>query len=127
MIYGNTVAGAYNWQTESTRGHPTWDVFNKEAQAETIEDIWTCGRVTYNGTILKSSGCFFDLQNLQSKDADLVAEFKIELTDYTPLALAAISALRARKNIRLSKRIRFCIISFVVSGGHDRPKLQKAP
>jgi hypothetical protein len=51
------VPDAYSWQTELTRGNRRWTVFNREAQAQFIQDVWLQGAQTPTGPA--GHGAFF--------------------------------------------------------------------
>jgi hypothetical protein len=114
------VKVAYNWEvSEVLRGNTDWSDFNKEAQAEFIEDVWRKGSVTFlDGHVDKGDGIFFDFAEAGRPDTGAVAEFIYNgsldseqpnvansdvPTDYTDIADAAVKTLRERINIRWSK------------------------
>src|SRR6185369_9802946 len=45
------VSNEYSWRTELTRGDKRWTVFNREAQAAFIEEVWTGGQATPAGPV----------------------------------------------------------------------------
>jgi hypothetical protein len=90
---------AYDWQAEITNGHSRWTDFNKEAQAELIEDGWVNGTLTSGGTTTAGRGAFYELK---SGTTDTAA-FIYNGTDRTGLATAAVESLRGRINARLSR------------------------
>jgi len=110
---------AYNWEvSEVQRGNTDWNDFNKEAQAEFIEDVWRKGSLTFDGHTDKGNGVFFDFAEVEQLHPDAVAAFiyngsvdseqpnvsnSTVPTDYTDIAEAAIKSLRDRINIRWSQ------------------------
>jgi len=104
----------YIWENEVARGRSEWTDFNKEAQAEMIEEVWLWGTLTYNGNTSRGLGCFFDLQDVQSRFGNGSAEFiytgtdddhipRHEPIDYTELAARAVESIRGRINLRWSR------------------------
>jgi Domain of unknown function (DUF4157) len=67
-------AGAYRWVDELGRGHRHWRDFNREAQAQLLEDI------------VRDGIDFF---------VDERAWFRYERVDYTDLARSAVAEIRA--------------------------------
>ena len=99
-IYGDA---AYDWEAELTRGNSDWNDFNKEAQAQLIQDIWRWGSLTFNGHTTDGDGCFYDLEDVQSRFDNGTAEFIFRGTGYTDLATQAIKSLRGSINLRWSR------------------------
>ena len=111
----------YNWEfVELGRGNTDWNKFNKEAQAEFIQDVWRVGTLTFGGNTRDGSGAFFDLQEVEGLFSDATAEFVYTGVDdsehplaasstipmdYTDIATKAVRSLRGRTNLRLSKTI----------------------
>jgi hypothetical protein len=93
------LPNAYDWQAEITNGHTRWTDFNKEAQAELIEDGWINGTLTSKGTTAAGHGAFYELQ---SGTTDTAA-FVYNGTDHTGVANDAVESLRGRINTRLSR------------------------
>ena len=89
---------AYDWEGELKRGRAAWTVFNKEAQAQLIEDTWLGGSLTAEGRTTTGGGCFFDIGG----DGATVV-FSYQGTDHTALAVGAATSLRKRLNARWSK------------------------
>jgi hypothetical protein len=79
-------AAAYDWQAELARGRSRWDDFNKEAQAQLIQDLWRQRAVTAAG------------------DGSAPATFRVGDVDHTALAVAALRSLRGIVNLRWSGR-----------------------
>jgi hypothetical protein len=94
---------AYDWEAELVRGKPGWTRFNREAQAELIEDTWLRGSRTTGGRKTVGGGAFFEL-DLQRRSADL-AELTFNGTDRTALALGAATSLQRRINARWSRAL----------------------
>ena len=99
-IYGRDAP--YNWEAELARGNTDWSDFNREAQAQLIQDVWNFGTLTFNGHTTAGNGCFFDLQEVQSKYGNGIAEFNFNGVDRTKLATAATNTLRGTINVRFS-------------------------
>lgn len=86
------VPDAYNWKKEiNERNKSAWNEFNKEAQAEFIEDTWIYGDLRDgNGSIVRSwNGAFFDADRTQ-----LFGHFYRSGMDYTDIARDAVDILR---------------------------------
>jgi hypothetical protein len=99
-IYGDP----YKWEDELTRGTLNWKDFNKEAQAELIDNVWLRGSLTANSHTWVGKGAFYDLELFRSRYDNGTADFEaLDGTNYTKLAIAAATALRSRINVRLSK------------------------
>ena len=110
---------AYNWEvSEVNRDNDDWWDFNREAQAEFVQDVWRLGSLTFNGHTNVGQGAFFDLQEVQASFGNGTAEFIYTGSvdsehatvansdipvDYTDLATAAVSSIRNRINIRWSR------------------------
>jgi hypothetical protein len=92
---------AYDWEGEVGRGKIGWPEFNKEAQAQLIEDTWLGGSLTVRGQTTTGGGVFFDLQ---AGTTDTV-KFDFKGTDRTALATVAATSLRGRINARWSKAL----------------------
>lgn len=90
---------AYDWAGELKRGRAAWTVFNKEAQAQLIEDTWLGGSLTAEGRTTTGNGAFFDLGG----DGGITVAFSVQGTDHTALAVGAVTSLRKRLNARWSK------------------------
>lgn len=93
---------AHNWEDELERGNSDWNDFNKEAQAQLMQNIWTEGSSTFNGVTTSGAGSFFTL-NTQANSDNRTVEFIFQGTDHTDLAIAAIKSLRGRINLRWSR------------------------
>ena len=118
---GTTSIPAYNWEVvEVNRGNTDWNRFNREAQAEFIQDLWRIGTLTFNGNTRRGDGAFFDLQDVQASFGNGTADFTYTgavdsehplggnstvPVDYTDLATEAVGSMRARINLRLSQRL----------------------
>ncbi|MFH5883220.1 hypothetical protein ACG2F4_02830 [Halalkalibaculum sp. DA3122] len=83
---------AYNWQKEiSDRKRAEWTLFNREAQAEFLADIWKYGELkNSNGQRAEEGGgAFFDADG-----QGMLAHFKIHNKDYTDMANDAVNKIR---------------------------------
>lgn len=100
LVAQAVFADAYDWEEDIARGNEAWTEFNKEAQAEFIEDVWLLGSLTTSsGQTNSGTGSFFDLQGGSSSTVN----FTFAGTDYTDLATDATEALRGRINPRWSR------------------------
>jgi hypothetical protein len=90
---------AYDWAAEIDGGKPGWPGFNKEAQAQLIEDTWLRGSLTVEGHTTTGGGAFFDLRD----GATGTVKLDVKGTDRTALAVAAAASLRGRISARWSK------------------------
>lgn len=89
---------AYDWEAELARGKG-WTAFDREAQAQLIEDTWVRGTLTVDGHTTTGGGAFFDLEGGTVATAKIV----FDGTDRTALVRAAAASLRGRINARWSK------------------------
>lgn len=108
-IYGR---GAYDWRAELGRGAASWEEFNKEAQAQLIQDIWSRSGISSGDAEIERSRAFtraVDTRVTGSAGASrgtgltAVSKFVVGGRDYTELARASIAALRGRGSVRLRK------------------------
>jgi hypothetical protein len=97
---------AYNWIDELNRGTDKWVNFNKEAQAQLIQDVWNKGSITVeNQPKLSGDGVFYtldevlDMQGSESATPEFIAS---DDSDRTAFALESIEILQNKINIRLS-------------------------
>jgi len=97
LIYGSS---AYDWESELANGRNDWEKFNKEAQAELIQNIWTYGNLMFNGNKINGFGSFYDLQEVRSRFGNGTTEFKFNGKDYTALASSAVASVRGHINTR---------------------------
>lgn len=101
-IYGRQ--NAYVWEDELGRGNSDWRDFNKEAQAEFIEDVWLDGTSTLYGNTNIGEGSFFTIYGYQQSGPDIpTVSFVFNGTDHTDLAIAAVESLRKKINFRFSR------------------------
>jgi hypothetical protein len=121
LPHNDDVKIAYNWEvSEVNRGNTDWKDFNREGQAEFIQDLWRLGTLTFNGNTRQGKGAFFDLQDVQSSFDNGTAEFTYTGSvdsahatvansdipiDYTDIATEAVKSIRERINLRLSQRL----------------------
>ena len=107
-VYGRTgrAGDAYDWSAELSRGKTKWKDFNKEAQAQLIEDIWKYGTLTTGGVINSNNGAFYEKQDCEAGNGEgvCVEQFIVspDGIDHTPLAIASVKTLREWRNFRLS-------------------------
>ena len=83
---------AYDWEKEiNERGKINWSTFNKEAQAEFIQDIWKYGELRDSaGTIIVTgNGSFYNADGVEQ-----VGYFEYKGKDYTSIALEAIKIVQ---------------------------------
>jgi hypothetical protein len=115
---------AYNWEVTElwALGNNDWNKFNREAQAEFVQDVWRVGTLKFGGKTRKGNGAFFDFQvdDVVSLFEDATVEFvyngcedsehplaqssTVDI-DYTSLATESVRSLRNRINLRLSKTL----------------------
>ena len=88
----------YDWENELKRGKNRWVLFNRESQAQLLEDIFMKGRI--EGRSKKSLGMFYDADNDKK-----VGRFGVKKRNYTELANDAVLTVRARLSTRLSRVI----------------------
>lgn len=106
-IYGR---GAYDWRAELGRGAASWKEFNKEAQAQLIQDIWSRSGISSGEVEADKSRPFTraaatratgDAGESRGTGLTAVSKFVVGERDYTELALDSIAALRSRGSVRL--------------------------
>lgn len=97
---------AYFWIDELNRGIDKWVNFNKEAQAQLIQDVWTTGSLTTESqSKITGAGVFYtldevlDTEESPSATPELIAS---DGSDRTAFALESIEVLQTWINIRLS-------------------------
>ncbi len=90
-----TVPNTYSWEAELARGHLRWRDFNKEAQAQFLQDVWNQGKIIGDPT--GGSGVFYD----EDPVSDL-ASFPASGTDRTSLAVESVAYVRGAFVWRLS-------------------------
>lgn len=86
------VKDGYNWKKEiNDRKKTDWKEFNKEAQAQFIQDIWKSGKLRdIEGNVLeRRNGVFFDADN-----ATKTGYFNVLGTNYSGIADAAVRTIR---------------------------------
>ena len=84
------VEEPYNWQREIQRGHENWVEFNKESQAQFLQDLYNYGELVIDGTTTtRGSGAFYDADG-----GGKIGRFVFNGTDHTELANDAVSAVR---------------------------------
>lgn len=98
---GATLTGGdpYDWEAEIAGGKPHWTDFNKEAQAEFIQDLWLKGeRVKAGGSLeATGNGAFYDADG-----SSTLGRFVAAPNDHTDRANTAVRVLRLWPAIRLS-------------------------
>ena len=90
------VEDAYNWEKEIARGNTAWPQFNKEAEAQLIEDVYTDGTSTAAGATT-GNGVFFDADGTTA-----VGAFTYNGVNRTDLANSAVAIIRKAWCARLS-------------------------
>jgi len=80
------IPDAYNWRKEIERGKVRWQDFNKEAQAQLIQDVYNSGRKPGPAHV---AGEFFEDDPIHPNTF-----YKHKDVDYTELARAAITLIR---------------------------------
>ena len=96
----------YPWKDEIERGNTEWVDFNKEAQAQFFQDIYTDGVLDVAGdppSHLEGNGAFYDADG-NTKIGTFIYPLKPKGsgTDYTGLANRAVDVVRGQLAIRLS-------------------------
>jgi hypothetical protein len=88
------VRDAYSWQAELARGSLNWTRFNREAQAQFLQDVFHAG--TRNPEVPGSGDFYFD------DPIGTNVSFKVGETDFTDLALESVAYVRGAQSWRLS-------------------------
>lgn len=86
----------YDWQNEINMGKDRWVLFNRESQAQFMEDIFMKGKIEGSGS--KRVGVFYDADN-ETK----VGRFSVKKRNFTELANDAVDTVRGRISTRLSR------------------------
>lgn len=95
------VQNPYSWQDEISRGNTDWVNFNREAQAQFVEDIFVSGDLLVGGSVSASgNGVFYDADGTNS-----TGSFKVGTTDHTTRANDAVTEIRGKRSFRLSQLI----------------------
>jgi len=81
-----TVPDAYNWKKEVERGRIRWQDFNREAQAQLVQDVFNHGRRIPSAL---TAGEFFDEEPISPN-----VEFKHRGADHTDLARKTVTLIR---------------------------------
>lgn len=87
------VPDAYNWQREiESRGKNDWTEWNREAQAQFIQDLWYRGelRDESGATVQSGHGAFFN-----ATGESTTGHFRVYGHDFTALAHSAVQTIRA--------------------------------
>ena len=125
--------GAYDWLAELNRGTTDWERFNREAQAELINEIWTDGELItdsfspFSHTVepqagMLANGVFYE-KELREQDKSLTCTVRFiplqspvavdgflvhparDGLDHTQFAIESVAKLRRAINLRLSQLI----------------------
>lgn len=86
------IPDAYNWRREIVKRRKTeWLSFNREAQAEFLEDLWKYGELRDSSGRRTSwgHGSFYDADGHQS-----FPHFSVNSNDYTSIATEAVNRIR---------------------------------
>ena len=91
-------ASAYDWTDSRVNGgHMVWVDWNRESQAQFIENVWTDGELaTAGGGWTKGNGAFY------SATGSIAVRFEFKGTNYTPVAQQAVIDLRSEVTVRPS-------------------------
>lgn len=88
---------AYRWENEITHGHARWTGFNKEAQAQFLQDIYTNGELVSGETVSgPGGGVFYDADGART-----FGRFVYRGVDHTERANDAVSVVRGAGADRL--------------------------
>ena len=97
------VEDSYKWEKEIKRGKNQWVEFNKEAQAQFFQDIYTDGELDVAGdppSHLERNGVFYDADGNTK-----IGTFRYPIKsgpNYTDRANKAVALVRSKTAIRLS-------------------------
>ena len=80
------VENAYSWEAEIARGHVRWQEFNREAQAQFVQDVYNGGRRKLSSNTI---GEFYDDDPVSGE-----VEYKRKGVDHTALARETIKWIR---------------------------------
>lgn len=81
---------AYRWENEITHGHARWAGFNKEAQAQFLQDIYTHGELVSGETVSgPGAGVFYDADGVRT-----FGRLVYRGVDHTERANDAVSVVR---------------------------------
>jgi hypothetical protein len=87
--------GEYVWEDEPTRGNTLWQDFNREAQAQLVQDMWKYGGQTAGSA--PGSGAFYT-----DNPVGPTVSFVKNGIDHTPVAVQCATRLRKATAWRLS-------------------------
>jgi len=88
------VSEPYSWEAELARGSLDWTKFNREAQAQFLQDVFGAG--TRNPEVPGLGDFYFD------DPIGTNVSFKVGETDFTDLALESVAYVRGGQSWRLS-------------------------
>ena len=89
---------AYSWENEIRRGRTRSVEFNREAQAQFLENLYTSGESIVDGaTPVSGNGCFYDADGSTSR-----GRFNFNRIDHTDRANQSLAVVRCTKIIRLT-------------------------
>lgn len=86
----------YDWENEIKMGKDRWVLFNRESQAQFMEDIYMKGKIEGSGS--KKIGLFYDADSKTK-----VGRFSVKRKNFTELANDAVDTVRGRISTRLSR------------------------
>jgi predicted membrane channel-forming protein YqfA (hemolysin III family) len=84
--------GAYSWRADFAAGKTTWSVFNVEAQAAFVEQVYTSG----TSSTVSGAGAFY------RDDGNSNSFLDTDSANFTKFANATVSYIRSRTNVRIS-------------------------
>ncbi|MDH5302132.1 MAG: hypothetical protein OEW58_12295 [Gammaproteobacteria bacterium] len=95
------IEDAYNWEKEVLRGKEHWTQFNREAQAQFLEQLFIKGqRFTGQKLLASGKGAFYDADGVASTGRFIVAG-----VDHTARAIDALAEIRDEASQRLSAHV----------------------
>jgi hypothetical protein len=97
-IWAQQTANAYKWRAEMTDGKAHWRDFNREAEAEFVEDVYDKGQET--GKDPTGKGEFYADEPVGPN-----VEFRWDKEDLTTFAAATTAYVRGNRSWRLSQFI----------------------
>jgi len=86
----------YDWKNEIKMGKDKWWLFNRESQAQLMEDVFKKGKI--EGSESEKLGLFYD-----ADDEAKMKRFSVANTNFTDLANDAVNTVRGKISTRLSR------------------------
>lgn len=101
-----TLPDAYDWLAEIARGRGDWTEFNRESQAQLMQNLYNDGERSIPLPARYGGGAFFEIDPVISNGQPVVSgafSFVFGGVDHTALAIRAVAELRRKRSFRFSQ------------------------